>query len=110
MTSDVSVHGSLNLSEFVVTHGVSLLQTKLRHREGHAARRLGLEVMPRDQPLQRGLRLDCRLLHGQDKICARAHVSHVEERGVASLFQLPGEPRCPGAVGMSIADEKVDHR
>ena len=59
---------------------------------------------------ERTLRLDCRLLHGQNKIRARAHIPHIEECGVTSLFQLPGEPHCPGTVGMGIADEKVYHR
>ena len=45
----------------IVTNGVSLLQTKyiigilqtkLSHREGHEARRMGLEAMPLDQHVE----------------------------------------------------------
>src|SRR2546426_11058151 len=35
-----------------VTNGVSLLQPKLSHREGHEARRMGLEAMPLDQHIE----------------------------------------------------------
>ena len=35
-----------------VTNGVSLLQTQLSHREGHEARRMGLEAMPLDQHIE----------------------------------------------------------
>src|SRR5712692_7823649 len=35
-----------------VTNGVSLLQTQLSHREGHEARRTGLEAMPLDQHIE----------------------------------------------------------
>ncbi len=38
----------------LVTNGVSLLQTNLGHREGHEARRMGLEAMPLDQDIQGG--------------------------------------------------------
>src|SRR5882724_10438150 len=38
----------------IVTNGVSLLQTKLSHREGHKARRVGLEAMPLDQQIKSG--------------------------------------------------------
>ena len=31
---------------------VSLLQTKLSHREGHETRRIGLEAMPLDQDIK----------------------------------------------------------
>src|SRR5882672_4350134 len=33
---------------------VSILQTKLGHREGHEARRMGLEAMPLDQDIKGG--------------------------------------------------------
>ncbi len=36
----------------VVTNGVSLLQTQLGHREGHEARRMGLEALPLDQHIK----------------------------------------------------------
>src|SRR5437870_12957619 len=36
----------------LLTNGVSLLQTKLGHREGYEARRIGLEAMPLDQHIE----------------------------------------------------------
>ena len=36
----------------LVTNGVSRLQTELSHREGHEARRIGLEAMPVDQHIE----------------------------------------------------------
>ena len=40
------------VSAVLVTNGVSLLQTKLSNREGHEARRVGLEAMPLDQHIE----------------------------------------------------------
>ena len=37
---------------YVLTTGVSLLQTQLSHREGYAAKRMGLESMPLDQHIE----------------------------------------------------------
>ena len=37
------------LLDDIVTDGVSRLQTQLRHREGHEARRSGLEAIPLDE-------------------------------------------------------------
>src|SRR3989454_1914979 len=39
-------------NEGIVTNGVSRLQTELSHREGHEARRIGLEAMPVDQHIE----------------------------------------------------------
>ena len=36
----------------ILTNGVSLLQTKVSNREGHQARRIGLEAMPLDQHIE----------------------------------------------------------
>src|SRR3989442_9579630 len=33
---------------------ISILQTKISHREGHEARRVGLEVMPLDEHIEGG--------------------------------------------------------
>ena len=35
---------------------ISLLQTKFRYREGHETRRVGLEAMPLDEPIESGHR------------------------------------------------------
>jgi hypothetical protein len=35
-------------------NNIGILQTKLRHREGHKARRGGLETMPLDQEIKGG--------------------------------------------------------
>src|SRR5216683_2181969 len=42
---------------------VSILQTKLGHREGHEARRMGLEAMPLDQHIEGG--------HGEREPCLK---------------------------------------
>src|SRR6267142_3755316 len=49
---------------------VSILQTKLGHREGHEARRMGLEAMPLDQHIEGG--------HGEREPCLkiRPHAVH----------------------------------
>src|SRR5229473_7751200 len=36
------------------SYDIGLLQTKLSHREGHEARRMGLETMPLDQHIEGG--------------------------------------------------------
>jgi len=40
------------LVSYKLDNYVSLLQTKLSHREGHEARRMGLEAMPLDQHIK----------------------------------------------------------
>jgi len=40
------------LVSYILGNYVSLLQTKLSHREGHEARRIGLEAMPLDQHIK----------------------------------------------------------
>src|SRR5216683_4114897 len=49
---------------------VSILQTKLGYREGHEARRMGLEAMPLDQHIEGG--------HGEREPCVeiRPHAVH----------------------------------
>jgi hypothetical protein len=42
------------LVSYKPSNGIGLLQTKLRHREGHKARRIGLETMPLDQYVEGG--------------------------------------------------------
>src|SRR5882724_12102350 len=37
-----------------LSNDISILQTKLSHREGHEARRIGLEAMPLDQHIEGG--------------------------------------------------------
>src|SRR5574341_470001 len=44
------------LVSYILYSYVSSLQTKLRHREGHEARRIGLEAMPLDQHIEDGHR------------------------------------------------------
>ena len=36
------------------SNDIGILQTKLRHREGHETRRVGLETMPLDQHIEGG--------------------------------------------------------
>src|SRR6476620_1368633 len=42
------------LVSYTLTNNIGLLQTKLSHREGHEARRVGLEAMPLDQHIEGG--------------------------------------------------------
>src|SRR5215510_8483830 len=42
------------LVSYKLTNDISLLQTKLSHREGHEARGIGLEAMPLDQHIEGG--------------------------------------------------------
>src|ERR1700739_895950 len=42
------------LGSYRLENYVSILQTKLRHREGHKARRVRLEAMPLDQHIEGG--------------------------------------------------------
>src|SRR5215831_4769808 len=42
------------LVAYRLTNNISLLQTKLSHREGHKARRIGLEPMPLNQHIEGG--------------------------------------------------------
>src|SRR5438093_5942412 len=42
------------LVSYILCNYISLLQTKLRHREGHEDRRVGLETMPPDQHIEGG--------------------------------------------------------
>ena len=40
------------LVSYILDNYVSILQTKFSHREGHEARRVGLETMPLDQHIE----------------------------------------------------------
>src|SRR5712691_5567927 len=42
------------LVAYILDNCISILQTKLSHREGHEARRIGLEAMPLDQHIEGG--------------------------------------------------------
>src|ERR1700730_10596635 len=42
------------LVAYILYNYVSILQTKFCHREGHEARRVGLETMPLDQHIEGG--------------------------------------------------------
>src|SRR5213594_3586013 len=42
------------LVPYILDNYVSILQTKLSYREGHEARRVGLEAMPLDQHIEGG--------------------------------------------------------
>src|SRR5216683_7982606 len=42
------------LVSYKLNNDISILQTKLRDREGHEARRVGLETMPLDQHIEGG--------------------------------------------------------
>src|SRR4030095_13753244 len=44
------------LASYILENSTSILQTKLRHRERHEARRMGLEPMPLDQHIESGHR------------------------------------------------------
>ena len=40
------------LVSYLLDNYISILQTKINHREGHEARRIGLEAMPLDQDIK----------------------------------------------------------
>src|SRR5712691_6050913 len=42
------------LVSYIPGNYISILQTKVGHREGHKARRIGLEAMPLDQHIEGG--------------------------------------------------------
>jgi hypothetical protein len=42
------------LVAYIPDNSFSILQTKFRNREGHEARRIGLEAMPLDQHIEGG--------------------------------------------------------
>jgi hypothetical protein len=45
------------LVSYILENSASILQTKFRNREGHEARRIGLEPMPLDQHIETDLPL-----------------------------------------------------
>src|SRR6267378_1663755 len=51
------------LVSYKLANYVSILQTKFSYREGHEARRVGLETMPLDQHIKGG--------HGERRQCTR---------------------------------------
>jgi len=62
----------------IVTNGVSLLQTTLRYREGHEARRMGLEAMPLNQQVKGR--------HGERKPCVE-----IRPYAMHGLFEMRDE-------------------
>ena len=42
------------LVSYILDNHISILQTKLGHREGHETRRIGLEAMPLDEHIEGG--------------------------------------------------------
>ena len=42
------------LVSYILTNYISILQTKFSNREGHEARRVGLETIPLDQHIEGG--------------------------------------------------------
>ena len=67
-------------------NNISLLQTKISHREGHEARRVGLEAMPLDQHVEGG--------HGErePRLKIRPHAVH-------DLLEVADEGRVPDRCG-----------
>ena len=59
------------LVSYILDNYISSLQTKLRHREGHEARRHGLETIPLDQGIEGG--------HGERETGA-GHCQLIENR------------------------------
>src|SRR5712691_6990476 len=51
------------LVSYILDNYISILQTKFSYREGHEARRVGLEAMPLDQHIEGG--------HGERKPCLK---------------------------------------
>jgi len=51
------------LVSYILDNYIGSLQTKLHHREGHEARRIGLEAMPLDQYIEGG--------HGEREPCLK---------------------------------------
>ncbi len=58
------------LVSYILDNYVSILQTKFSYREGHEARRVGLEAMPLDQQIEGG--------HGErePRLKIRPHAVH----------------------------------
>src|SRR5713226_7735049 len=96
------------MSEYITnqTNGVSILQTKLGHREGHEARRIRLEAMPLDQHIEgrHGERQACLKIrqtpmydslkmadHGQHGE-HRLHQHAVLPRAALTQFEVAGIP------------------
>src|SRR5438094_5279092 len=66
------------LVSYKLANHVSILQTKLSHREGHEARRIGLETMPLDQHIEGG--------HGECQARLKIHPASMHH-----LFKMTDE-------------------
>ena len=66
------------LVSYKLANHVSILQTKLSHREGHEARRIGLETMPLDQHIEGG--------HGERQARLKIHPASMHH-----LFKMADE-------------------
>jgi hypothetical protein len=64
------------------------------------------EVGGRDQR-QCTVRLLQGILHAGHEVVARLEVLGLDDHGVSSVFELPGDPLGPGPVGAGVADEEV---
>src|SRR5262245_51982823 len=81
------------LVAYILDSCISLLQTKLSHREGHEARRVGLEAMPLDQHIEGGhgerqARLKIRPAPMHDFL----HMAHERQHGEHRLNEHPVFP------------------
>jgi len=59
------------LVSYTLANYVSILQTKFSYREGHKARRVGLETMPLDQHIKGG--------HGEREPCVKIRPDPVHD-------------------------------
>src|SRR5712691_10169500 len=94
------------LVSYILYNYISILQTKFSYREGHEARRVGLEAMPLDQHIEGGhserqARLKIRpapMHHFFEVVDERQHREHrLDEHAVLPLpaltqFQVAGIP------------------
>ena len=63
---------------YKLNNNIGLLQTKLRYREGHEARRVGLEAMPLDEHIEGG--------HGECQACLKIRPTPMHH-----LFEMADE-------------------
>ena len=66
------------LVSYKLDNHVGLLQTKLSYREGHEARRIGLEAMPLDEHIEGG--------HGEREACLKIRPAPMQH-----LFKMADE-------------------
>src|SRR5882762_1460888 len=77
-------------------YSISILQTKLSHRERHKARRIGLEAMPLDQHIEGG-HGECQA--GLKVLPAPVHdfLEVADHRGDVSQVLIPSQRDCPNS-------------